>query len=59
MKKNSRFESLKDPKFKTLESRELESVAGGMVASLSLDTITIYSDNTSKNDGQDSWDNAE
>jgi hypothetical protein len=53
MKKTLKFESLKDAKFRTAESRELQSVTGGLAMDSIADTITIYSDNTSANDHQD------
>jgi len=49
---NKKFESLKDAKFRTLESRELESVTAGSEGK-SLDTITVYSDNTTYTDHGD------
>lgn len=52
MNKTRKFESLNETKFRTLESAELKSVTGGLVSDLNADTITIYSDGTSKNDGQ-------
>jgi hypothetical protein len=56
MKKRPNFERLQDAKFRTSEGKELESVTGGMVADMSLDTVTVYSNGTSKNDGQDPGD---
>jgi hypothetical protein len=47
-----KFESLKDAKFRTIESLELKSVTGGLAMDQMADTITVYSDGSSKNDGQ-------
>jgi hypothetical protein len=55
MKKTAKFESVKEAKFRTLENEELKSLTGGLVMDSSLNTITIYSDNTSKDDGKDAW----
>jgi hypothetical protein len=52
MKKTTKFESLNDAKFRTAESRELKSVTGGLVMDSMADTITIYGDGSSANDGQ-------
>lgn len=52
MKKTRKFESLTEAKFRTLEIAELKSVTGGMVSDLNADTITIYSNGTTANDGQ-------
>jgi hypothetical protein len=54
MKKTSKFESLQDGKFRTLENKELKSLTAGQ-ANASLNTITVYSDNTTKDDGRDPW----
>jgi len=52
MKKTQRFESLREAKFRTAESKELKSVTGGMVSDIA-DTITIYASGGSANDHQD------
>lgn len=48
-----KFESLKDLKFRSMESSELRSVTAGLTQDTLADTITIYSDGTSANDHQD------
>lgn len=49
------FESLQEPKFRTLESNELDQVHGGKMATVvTLSTITVTPSGNS-NDGDDSW----
>ena len=60
MKKLSRqtpntFESIKQPKFRTIEATELERVHGGLMATtITLSTITVTPTGSS-NDGDDSY----